>query len=49
MSEMMEAARTSETLVNFYRLHGTTTQKTAIFVLAAVRTSNPTKCIFFAI
>jgi hypothetical protein len=27
----MEAARTSETLVNFY-LHGATTQKTAIFV-----------------
>jgi hypothetical protein len=31
---MMEAART--------RLHGFTTQKTAIFVLTAVRTSNPT-------
>jgi hypothetical protein len=40
---MMEAARTSETLVNFYRLHGATTQKTAIFVLTVVRTSNPTK------
>jgi hypothetical protein len=42
---MMEAARTSEKLVNFYqtmRLHGATTQKTAIFVLKAVRTSNPT-------
>jgi hypothetical protein len=41
---MMEAARTSETLVNFStRLHGATTQKTAIFVLTAVRTSNPTQ------
>jgi hypothetical protein len=29
---MMEAARTSETLVNFTRLHGATTQKTAIFM-----------------
>jgi hypothetical protein len=25
------------------RLHGATTQKTAIFILTAVRTSNPTK------
>jgi hypothetical protein len=32
---MMEAASTSETLVNFY---GAKTQKTAIFILAAVRT-----------
>jgi hypothetical protein len=45
---MMEAARTSETLV-----HGATTQKTAIFVLTAVTTSNPTQnfylkvCIFY--
>jgi hypothetical protein len=38
---MMEAARTSETLVNSTRLHGATTQKTAIFILTAVRTSNP--------
>jgi hypothetical protein len=35
---MMEAASTSETSVNFTRLHGVTTQKTAIFILAAVRT-----------
>jgi hypothetical protein len=34
---MMEAGRTSETL------HGATTKKTAIFVLTAVRTSNPTQ------
>jgi hypothetical protein len=37
---MMEAASTSETSVNFYhstRLHGATAQKTAIFILAAVR------------
>jgi hypothetical protein len=34
---MMEAVRTSETLV-----HGATTQKTAIFVLTTMRTSNPT-------
>jgi hypothetical protein len=39
---MMEAASTSETLVNFYQIHGATTQKTAIFVLTAVRSSNPT-------
>jgi hypothetical protein len=31
---MMEATRTSETLVNFY--HGATTQKTAIFLLQGV-------------
>jgi hypothetical protein len=40
---MMEAAMTSETLVKSTRLHGGTTQKTAIFALTAVRTSNPTK------
>jgi hypothetical protein len=39
---MMEAARTSETLETSTRLHGATTQKTAIFVLIAVRTSNST-------
>jgi hypothetical protein len=27
---MMEASKTSETLVNFYQTHGTTTEKTAI-------------------
>jgi hypothetical protein len=43
---MMEAARTFETLVNFYQTHGATTQKTAIFVLTAVRTSNPTIAAF---
>jgi hypothetical protein len=30
---MMEAAKTSETLVNSTRLNGATTQKTAIFIL----------------
>jgi hypothetical protein len=35
---IMVAASTSETPVNFYQIHGTTTQKTAIFILAAVRT-----------
>jgi hypothetical protein len=39
---MMEAARTSETLVNCYQTTRATNQKTAIFVLTAVRTSNPT-------
>jgi hypothetical protein len=34
----MEAASTSETSANFYQIHGTTTHKTAIFVLTAVRT-----------
>jgi hypothetical protein len=37
---VMEAASTSETSANFYQTTGTTTQKTAIFTLAAVRTSN---------
>jgi hypothetical protein len=32
--------------VNFYRLPGTTTQKTAIFILAAVRTSDLTDTLF---
>jgi hypothetical protein len=31
-------ASTSETSVNVYEIHGATTQKTAIFILAAVRT-----------
>jgi hypothetical protein len=35
---MLEAASTSET-----RLHGATIQKTATFILAAVRTSNLTQ------
>jgi hypothetical protein len=35
---LMEAASTSETSVTSSRLHGATTQKTAIFILAAVRT-----------
>jgi hypothetical protein len=41
---MMEVASTSETSVNFYQTtRRATTQKTAIFILAAVVTSNPTK------
>jgi hypothetical protein len=43
----MEAAWTSETLVNW--LHDDTTQKTAIFVLTAVRTSNPTQWQCFSV
>jgi hypothetical protein len=39
---MMEAARTSETLVNFYQTTRRYNKKTTIFVLTAVRTSNPT-------
>jgi hypothetical protein len=39
---MMKATRTSETLINFTRLHAATIQKTTIFVLTAVRTSNLT-------
>jgi hypothetical protein len=35
---MMEAVNTSEASGNFSRLHGATTQKTVIFILAAVRT-----------
>jgi hypothetical protein len=32
----IRAARTSETSVNFYRLHGTTSQKTVIFLLGCL-------------
>jgi hypothetical protein len=39
---IMEAARTSETLINFYQTTRSYIQKTAIFVLNAVKTSNPT-------
>jgi hypothetical protein len=35
---MMEAARTSEMSVDFYQRKNATTQKTAIFKLAAKRT-----------
>jgi hypothetical protein len=35
---MMETASTSETLVNFYQATGRKIPKTAIFILAAVRT-----------
>jgi hypothetical protein len=35
---MMEAARTSETPVNFYHTTRRNTQKTVVFILAAVRT-----------
>jgi hypothetical protein len=34
---MMEAVSTSETSVNFYQIHGATSQKTVLFILAAVR------------
>jgi hypothetical protein len=40
---MMEAASTSETSVNFYHTTRSTTHKTAIFILAAVITSNLSK------
>jgi hypothetical protein len=40
---MMEAASASETSVNFYQTRWATNQKTAIFILAAVRTSNLTQ------
>jgi hypothetical protein len=43
MSEMMEAARTSETLVNFYQTTRRYNPEDSIFVLTAVRTSNPTE------
>jgi hypothetical protein len=42
---MMEVASTSETSVNFYQMHGATAQKTAIFILVAVRTSD-LRCFF---
>jgi hypothetical protein len=40
---MMEAARTSETLVNFYQTTLRCNPEDAIFILTTVRTSNPTK------
>jgi hypothetical protein len=42
---MMEAASTSEAWKTI-RLHGATSQKTVIFILAAVRTSDLTKTRF---
>jgi hypothetical protein len=33
---IMEAVSTSETMVNFYRLHGATSQKTDILILTSV-------------
>jgi hypothetical protein len=39
---MNEAESTSGTSVNFSELHGATNQKTVIFILAAVRTSDLT-------
>jgi hypothetical protein len=39
---MMEAARTSETLVNFFQTTWRYNPEEAIFVPTAVRTSNPT-------
>jgi hypothetical protein len=41
---MMEAGRTSKTST---RLHGATTQKIAIFIFAAVRTSDLTNTLYF--
>jgi hypothetical protein len=38
MALMMEAASTSETSVNFYQTHGAKIQKTATFILTAMRT-----------
>jgi hypothetical protein len=40
---MMETASTSDTSINFYKTARPTTQKTAFFILAAVRTSNLTQ------
>jgi hypothetical protein len=39
---MMEAARTSETLVNFYQTTWRYNSEDSHFVFTAVRTSNPT-------
>jgi hypothetical protein len=39
---MMEASRASETSVNFYQTTRRYNPEEAIFVLTAVRTSNPT-------
>jgi hypothetical protein len=44
---MMEAARTSETLVKLYQTTRCYNQKIAIFILTAVKTSNPTGSISF--
>jgi hypothetical protein len=38
----MEAARSSETMVNFYQTTRLYNPEEAIFILAAVRTSDPT-------
>jgi hypothetical protein len=40
---MMKASRTSETLVNFYQTTRHYNQKAVIYVLIALRTSDPTE------
>jgi hypothetical protein len=42
MAMLLEVARTSETMVNFYQNIQQYNPTTAIFVLTAKRTSNPT-------
>jgi hypothetical protein len=44
---VMEAARTSETLVNFYQTTRRYNPEDSHFVLTAVRTSNPTNYTSF--
>jgi hypothetical protein len=43
----MEAARSSETLVSYNKIHGVTTQKTLTWILTAMKTSNLARVIKF--
>jgi hypothetical protein len=43
----MEAICASEALVDFSELHGIISQKIVLFITTAVRTSNPTRFVFF--
>jgi hypothetical protein len=43
---MTEAADSSETLVPIYQINGTTSQKTIIFIVTAMRISNLTWCMY---
>jgi hypothetical protein len=41
----MEAVSSSKMLVNFYPLYGVTSQKTAFFMVATVRTENLVRAV----
>jgi hypothetical protein len=44
----MEVTCSSEMLVDFQQTHGTISQQAKLFIISAVRTSNPTRLGLFA-